>query len=108
MDFDLWEKVLWYTNNIKYYVPQKALLSDKILFKKVSEKFIVNKFLETWLNYDHKDPSDILYDMILKYSIWRCNALNNNNDKLFNIYESYVKTLTGLKNFIEKEKNNGL
>lgn len=102
MNFDLWEKVLWYTNCKKYYIP-KTILSDKLLYKKVVEKFVINKFLETWIQQNQKDPVDILDEMILKYSIWEESAINRNNNELVKIYSTYIKTLTGLKKFILKE-----
>lgn len=102
MDFELWKKVLWYTNCKKYYIP-KGPLSDKILFKKVSEKFIINKFIEKWSNKINDDPIEIIDAMILNYSIWEQGAIEKNNDELIKIYDTYIKTLFGIKNFIIKE-----
>ena len=78
-------------------------LSDKILYKKITEKFIINKFLETWIQRNQDDPIDILDDMLLKYSVWERSAIDKNNSELIKIYNTYTKTLIGIKNFILKE-----
>lgn len=102
MNIDLWERVLWYASYKKYYIPEIPL-SDKILYKKVAEKFIINKFLETWIQHNQDDPIDILDGMLIKYSIWERSAIEKNDNELIKVYDIYTKTLTGIKNFILKE-----
>ena len=41
--------------------------------------------------------------MLLKYSIWEMNAREYNNKDLIELYDIYVKTLLGVKNYIKKE-----
>ena len=102
MNTDLWEKVLGYASNKKYF-ESKGLILDKLLRKKVAEKFIINKFLEAWIVRNQDDPLDILEDMLLKYSLWEMNAREYNNKDLIELYDVYVKTLLGVKNYIKKE-----
>lgn len=102
MNMDLFEKVLGYANAKKYYAP-RGLLLERMLRKKVAEKFIINKFLETWIVRNQDDPMDILDDLILKYSLWEINAKQYDNKQLLDLYSIYIKTLIGVKNYIKKE-----
>lgn len=103
MDFELWTKVLWYTNNIKHCISKNGYIPDKILHKKVAQTFIIDKFLYYWIDRSRDDPIDILDELILKYSVWECQAKLYNNKDLINIYNIYTKTLSSVKNFILKE-----
>lgn len=103
MNFELWEKVFYYTTTIKYPLQNNKYISDKILKKRVMQTFIVNKFLNRWIDHNQDDPIDILDDMLLTYYIWKNNAIENNNQDLIMIYDIYIKTLISIKNFIEKE-----
>lgn len=103
MDFELWMRVLRYTNNVKYCMPENGYIPDKILRKKIERSFIVDKFLRNWIDRNQDDPIDIIDSMLLKYSIWESNARAYNNKDLIEIYDIYTKTLTGVKNFILKE-----
>lgn len=102
MNFDLWEQVLHYTTNKKFSIP-KTYIPNKVLKRKVTEKFVMNKFLETWIGRSEDNPIDILDDMLLKYYIWEENAKETNNQHLLDIYDIYIKTLIGVKNYILKE-----
>lgn len=103
MDFELWSRVLWYTSNVKYCMPENGYIPDKILRKKVAQSFIIDKFLCRWIDRNQDDPIDIIDSMLLKYSMWESNARAYNNKDLIEIYDIYTKTLTGVKNFILKE-----
>lgn len=103
MDDRLFEKTLGYINYEKYYIP-RGYLSEKILYRKVAQKFILDKFLNKWMDNSLDDPVDIIDDMLLKYYGWINDATIDNNLNLLKTYDIYVKTLNELKNYIIKEK----
>lgn len=100
MNFILWEKVFAYTSEIKYHIPEKGYLPDKVLRKKVTESFICNKFLTDWINHSTDDPIDILDRMLLNYSLWEEEAIIHNNKELIEIYNIYIKTLNNIRKYI--------
>lgn len=108
MNFDLWYKVLKYSCELKYPMPSRFVpVPDRILFKRVCERFIINKFLEKWLDNPEADAEDILDGMLLFYSMYQNYARERNEKELVNLYDIYIKTLIGIKNQIKdfnKEK----
>ena len=105
MNSSLFEKVLYYVNNIKYKLPIKSYISNKILRKRIAEKFVINKFLMKWMDQIKDDPIDILDDMLTMYYLWETNAIANNNKELLELYSIYIKALLDIKNYIIKEIN---
>lgn len=104
MDFDLWEKVLWYTNCQKYNLVNKSFISDKVFKTKCAEKYVINKFLYAWIDRPDADPFDILDNLIFTYCLWKTDAINyEKNESLVDLYNIYIKTLINIKNYMKKE-----
>lgn len=104
MDQALFNKVFNYICKEKD-LSSRCYISDKILYRKVAKGFILDKFLNKWLDDPLADPIDIIDDMTLKYYMWENAAATNNNTELIKTYEIYIKILLNLKTFIVKENH---
>lgn len=82
----------------------RVYIPDKILYKNVAKKFILQKFLAKWLDNPLDDPINIIDNMLLNYYMWESTARENNNNELIELYGVYVKTLIKLKSYIIKEE----
>ncbi len=76
-------------------------MSKEVFKKKSFEYGIAEKFITTWLDAPTKDPIDILDNMIMEYA-FKLKKVEKNKELLV-IYNSYIKILTNIKNYILKE-----
>ena len=89
-------------NYIKRYEPNDTDTKD-VFKKKCFEQNISQKFMLYCFDHIDDDYCDIIDLWIFQYSIKK--KIIKNNTDLYNIYNTYIKTLNNIKNYIEKEFN---
>jgi len=97
----LFEKVLTYITYEKS-IPTSIYIPDKIFYKMICRKFILNKFLEKWMVDISNDPIDIIDSMLMNYYYWEDCAIKDNNE-IIDLYDIYIRNLLKLKKYIIKE-----
>ena len=104
MDSLLFDKVLNYVCYVKCKCLSNSFISDKVLYKKMTENFIINKFLHKWMDDRETDPMDIIDDMLLKYWLLYSYARQYNDQPLQDLYITYIKALENIRDYIRKEQ----
>ena len=102
MYLDLLEKLRKYID--RRFPEPGSKISKRAFKRRAIERYIYEETMLKLYDNMEKDPSDILYDMLV-YRNKQLNSIDKGNYPQRSLRKIYIRVLTIMKNFIDKEEN---